>query len=138
MSDMVPASGAGSPGLPQRVIGSAVGDWGNFDEVVTPDDVSGPGQRRPRRPGRRDRLPLIAIVAGLTAAWFSLFGPILVVILGNICWNGGAGLSWHFLTAGTEKDMFDATQAGDTAAFTAAIDGTDYLSPSAAIDGGTF
>lgn len=43
---------------------------GRGDEVVVPDEV-----------GRRDRKPLIACVAGLTACWFAVFGPILVVIL---------------------------------------------------------
>lgn len=49
------------------------------DEVVGPDEASGPG--RPARPGRRDRKPLIASVCGLTACWFAIFGPVLVVIL---------------------------------------------------------
>jgi len=49
---------------------------------------------------------------GLTGLSTLLILAILFVILGNICWNGGAGLSWHFLTAGTEKDMFDVDKAG--------------------------
>ncbi|HEY8059592.1 MAG TPA: hypothetical protein VID94_12610 [Acidimicrobiales bacterium] len=52
---------------------------GHRDEVVVPDDVSDPGG--PVRPARRDRKPLIACVAGLTACWFAVFGPILVVVL---------------------------------------------------------
>ena len=55
---------------------------GNRDEVVVPDEVAGPGQ--PVRPGRRDRKPLIACVAGLGACWFAVFGPILVVILAPV------------------------------------------------------
>ena len=52
---------------------------GHGDEVVVPDEVSDPGP--PIRPARRDRKPLIACVAGLTACWFAVFGPILVVVL---------------------------------------------------------
>lgn len=37
---------------------------------------------------------------------------ILVVILGNIIWLGAGGLSWRFLTTGTEQDMFDPDKAG--------------------------
>jgi heme/copper-type cytochrome/quinol oxidase subunit 2 len=50
------------------------------DEVVVPDEVSDPGDG-PVRPARRDRKPLIACVAGITACWFAVFGPILVVVL---------------------------------------------------------
>lgn len=57
---------------------STPGDNGDSDELIVPDEVSGPGA--PRRV-RRARQPLIAIVAGLTACWFAIFGPILVIIL---------------------------------------------------------
>lgn len=37
---------------------------------------------------------------------------ILLVILGDILWLGAGGLSWRFLSSGTEQDMFDPEKAG--------------------------
>ncbi|HWY75819.1 MAG TPA: phosphate ABC transporter permease PstA [Verrucomicrobiae bacterium] len=48
-------------------------------------------------------------VTGL--ATFLILG-ILAVILLNILFNGAPGVSWHFVSAGTQKDMFDLKQAG--------------------------
>ena len=52
------------------------------------------------------------LFSGLTglATWLIL--GILAVILLNIFVNGWSGLSWHFITGGTEKDMFDIKHAG--------------------------
>ncbi len=48
--------------------------------ALTPDEVTGPEEGRPA-PVRRDRKPLYAMLAGLAAVWFALFGPILVIVL---------------------------------------------------------
>jgi phosphate transport system permease protein len=45
-----------------------------------------------------------------TATWLIL--AILAIIIGNIIFNGWEGISWRFITAGTEKDMFDVNKAG--------------------------
>ena len=37
---------------------------------------------------------------------------ILAVILGNIFYHGWSGVSWRFITSGTESDMFDVEKAG--------------------------
>ena len=50
--------------------------------------------------------------AGLTGLATLLIVAILAVILGNVVINGWEGLSWRFITAGTEKDMFDVNKAG--------------------------
>ena len=49
---------------------------------------------------------------GVTGLATFLILAILVVILGNIVYHGWPGLSWRFITAGTEKDMFDVNKAG--------------------------
>ena len=49
---------------------------------------------------------------GLTGLATVLILALLVVLLGNILYNGLPGLSWRFLTSGTEKDMFDVDKAG--------------------------
>jgi phosphate transport system permease protein len=49
---------------------------------------------------------------GLTGFATFLILAILAVILGNILIHGWPGISWRFLTAGTEKDMFDVDKAG--------------------------
>ncbi len=57
------------------------------DEALVPDEVTGPGDATVPADGpprRRDRKPLFAIVAGLTACWFTLFGPLLAIILAPI------------------------------------------------------
>lgn len=52
------------------------------------------------------------LFSGLTgvAAWLII--AILAVILGNIILNGGAYVSWQFVTGGTQNDMFDIRKAG--------------------------
>ena len=49
---------------------------------------------------------------GLTGFATALILALLAVILANILYNGLPGLSWRFLTSGTEKDMFDVEKAG--------------------------
>lgn len=49
---------------------------------------------------------------GLTGAATFLILALLALILGNILVNGWAGISWRFVTSGTEKDMFDVNTAG--------------------------
>ena len=49
---------------------------------------------------------------GLTGFATFLILAILTVILANILINGWSGLSWRFITSGTEKDMFDVDKAG--------------------------
>ncbi|EEF59368.1 phosphate ABC transporter permease PstA [Pedosphaera parvula] len=50
--------------------------------------------------------------SGLTGLATLLILGILAVILLNILVNGWSGLSWHFITGGTEKDMFNTKYAG--------------------------
>jgi len=50
--------------------------------------------------------------SGLTGLATLLILAILAVILGNITLLGWEGLSWRFVTAGTEQDMFDVDKAG--------------------------
>ena len=49
---------------------------------------------------------------GLTGFATILILALLAIILGNIIYNGLPGLSWRFITSGTEKDMFDVNKAG--------------------------
>lgn len=49
---------------------------------------------------------------GLTVLATLLLLAILALILGNILYHGLPGLSWRFLTSGTERDMFDVSKAG--------------------------
>jgi phosphate transport system permease protein len=49
---------------------------------------------------------------GLTGFATFLILALLAVILGNIIFNGLPGLTWRFITSGTEKDMFDVNKAG--------------------------
>lgn len=49
---------------------------------------------------------------GVTGLATFLILAILAVILLNVVINGWPGISWHFITAGTERDMFDVKQAG--------------------------
>jgi phosphate transport system permease protein len=49
---------------------------------------------------------------GLTGAATFLILAMLAIILGNILVFGWPGISWRFITAGTEQDMFDVTRAG--------------------------
>ncbi|HEY6168755.1 MAG TPA: phosphate ABC transporter permease PstA, partial [Verrucomicrobiae bacterium] len=49
---------------------------------------------------------------GVTGLSTLLILAILAVILGNIVINGWPAFSWRFITAGTDKDMFDVDKAG--------------------------
>jgi phosphate transport system permease protein len=49
---------------------------------------------------------------GLTGAATFLVLSILTIIIGNILLNGWGGISWRFITGGTEQDMFDVREAG--------------------------
>lgn len=49
---------------------------------------------------------------GLTGFSAALILAILAVILANIFYHGWSGVSWRFMTAGTESDMFDVEKAG--------------------------
>lgn len=60
--------------------------------------------------GRRDWASMF--FGGVTGLATLLILTILVVILGNITMLGWEGLSWRFVTAGTEQDMFDVEKAG--------------------------
>tara|TARA_B100000676_G_scaffold151150_2_gene149213 strand:- start:9 stop:965 length:957 start_codon:yes stop_codon:yes gene_type:complete len=60
--------------------------------------------------GRRDWASFF--FSGLTGLATLLILAILAVILGNITLLGWEGLSWRFVTAGTEQDMFDVDKAG--------------------------
>jgi phosphate transport system permease protein len=50
--------------------------------------------------------------SGLTGLATLFILAILAVILGNICWNGGSGLSWHFVSTIPRKDFFDPDTTG--------------------------
>jgi phosphate transport system permease protein len=52
------------------------------------------------------------IGTGATGLATVLIVAILAVILGNICRNGAAHVSWHFIATGTASDMFDVNKAG--------------------------
>lgn len=60
--------------------------------------------------GRRDWVSFF--FTGLTGLATALILTILVIILGNITWMGWEALSWRFVLAGTEQDMFDVNKAG--------------------------
>ena len=47
-----------------------------------------------------------------TGAAAFLILAILLVIIGNIVWAGAGGLSWRFITTGTEAGMFDPATTG--------------------------
>lgn len=49
---------------------------------------------------------------GLTGAATVLILALLAVLLGTIAYHGVPALSWRFVTAGTEADMFDVQKAG--------------------------
>ena len=49
---------------------------------------------------------------GLTGLATFLILAILGVILGNVILNGWPAISWHFVTGGTQSDMFDVNKAG--------------------------
>lgn len=49
---------------------------------------------------------------GLTGLATALILAMLAIILANILFHGLPGLSWRFITSGTEQDMFDVNKAG--------------------------
>jgi hypothetical protein len=58
-------------------------------DALVPDEVTGPGDEPDdaapaEPPARPDRLPLWAMIAGLSACWFTLFGPLLAFILAPV------------------------------------------------------
>lgn len=62
---------------------------------------------------RRTSVDAAAVLfTGLTGLATALILALLVVILGYLFWRGGSQVSWHFVTGGTESDMFDSTKAG--------------------------
>ncbi|MEI7731320.1 MAG: phosphate ABC transporter permease PstA [Verrucomicrobiota bacterium] len=71
---------------------------------------SHPANGRPFTAARFDFASIL--FTGVTGLATGLILAILVVILGNILYHGWEGLSWRFVTAGTEKDMFDVNKAG--------------------------
>jgi len=72
-----------------------------------------PAARQSRRRFQSAGFDLASFLfTGLTGAATFLILAILAVILGNILIHGWAGLSWRFVTSGTEKDMFDVNKAG--------------------------
>ena len=52
------------------------------------------------------------VFSGLTGLATFLILAILAIILGNILLLGWDGLSWRFVSSGTEQDMFNVDQAG--------------------------
>jgi phosphate transport system permease protein len=67
-------------------------------------------------PGRRFRPatfePVSFLCTGLTGLATFLILAILALILGNIFFQGGTGLSPRFIFGSADKDMFDVTSAG--------------------------
>lgn len=49
---------------------------------------------------------------GLTGAATWLIVAILAILLGNILYHGWHGLSWRFISGGTQQNMFDVDHAG--------------------------
>ena len=78
---------------------------------MTPAATFPPGHRRLRFAATRFDAVSFCFT-GLTGVATWLILALLAVILGTILFNGWAGLSWRFITAGTEKDMFDVGKAG--------------------------
>ena len=56
--------------------------------------------------------PWSAVFTWSTGIAAFLILTILLVILGDILWLGASGLSWRFVSTGTEQDMFDPEKAG--------------------------
>jgi phosphate transport system permease protein len=71
-----------------------------------------PVQPSPRR-FRKERFDFSSFFfTGLTCLATFLILAILALILGNVALHGWSALSWRFVTAGTEADMFDVNKAG--------------------------
>jgi len=66
-----------------------------------------------RRHFRQERLDFSSyFFTGLTCLATFLILAILALILGNVILHGWPALSWRFVSAGTEADMFDVNKAG--------------------------
>jgi phosphate transport system permease protein len=75
--------------------------------------VPTPQVQRQRRQFRQERFDFGSFFfTGLTCLATFLILAILALILGNVALNGWSALSWRFVTAGTEADMFDVNKAG--------------------------
>ncbi len=62
---------------------------------------------------RRKRFDYVSFFgASLTGLATWLIVAILLIILGNIAYNGWGYFSWRFVTGGTERDMFSVANAG--------------------------
>ncbi len=62
---------------------------------------------------RATRVDIVSFLfTGLTGLATGLIVAILGIILLNVFINGGMSISWHFITSGTDKDMFDTQHAG--------------------------
>jgi phosphate transport system permease protein len=67
----------------------------------------------PRRQFQQERFDFGSFFfTGLTCLATFLILAILALILGNVALHGWSALSWRFVTAGTEADMFDVNKAG--------------------------
>lgn len=72
-----------------------------------------PGPVAPKTSFRRRQFRFGSFLfTGLTGLATFLILAILAVIFGNIVAFGWPGLSWGFITRGTEQDMFDVNKAG--------------------------
>jgi phosphate transport system permease protein len=49
---------------------------------------------------------------GLTGTATVLILGMLAIIVGNVLYQGGGGISWHLISSGIEEGMFDAEKAG--------------------------
>jgi phosphate transport system permease protein len=75
--------------------------------------VPTPQVQRQRRQFRQERFDFGSFFfTGLTCLATFLILAILALILGNVALHGWSALSWRFVTAGTEADMFDVNKAG--------------------------
>lgn len=66
----------------------------------------------PRRFARSRPDVASAVFTGVTGLATALILALLLVILGYLAWLGAGQVSWHFLTGGTDQDMFDTSKAG--------------------------
>jgi phosphate transport system permease protein len=74
---------------------------------------SSPPRRAPQVSFRKDRFRFSSFFfSGLTGLATFLILAMLAIIFGNIIVMGWPGISWRFITAGTEQDMFDVNKAG--------------------------
>ncbi|MCI0366510.1 MAG: ABC transporter permease subunit, partial [Phycisphaerales bacterium] len=83
----------------------------NTLEAPIPRPAQRPG--KPARPFHRRTFDFWSFFfSGLTGLATLIILLLLAVILANITANGWPGISWRFITAGTEQDMFDVNRAG--------------------------